>query len=412
MSINPLGRKEISLAADLLLGTGWNQGNYRFKRFYTGSFWSDIYCVTKDQMICSTDSSIQVWDVESERVVARLQDLEGFDLEKIFLDDADLHIHYATCGAGGSFAVWNKRLGHYLWGEKSCCGKLLQDETKLLAVLPRNRWCPEKKCVLNVPDRIQLWNKLDGTPLLSIDEDIDVWTLHMDDHRIIAATEQRSVKIWSKESGEVIRELRFSEKVEKLFIEENEFIIQLANGNVQIFDLSDFSLASNFEFSQVEALKSSRGYSQLVFDSDVILSKSNDVVVGWSRKTNQPLFQIDKCSHMHSLDAEKMLYFVDGVMEVRNKYTGRILFRLDHDRKISFTAQCDEHRIFALTDAKDLKIWDKETGEPLFVVHGVHDFKIEKDLLCISYVSGYTDICDFSSDSQFPRNGKLEEVTS
>ncbi len=401
--------------------TNWKKGQYVYQRLNCG----EVLSWTSQQLFCNVNEpplwalTVQIWDLRGATLTHSLVGFPGLDTIDYCTPHGDYLIAGANGGPTGGFAtkVWNRITGALLL-DVGCWGEAIFDGTKLF--IPSQQWRES-----HYLGGIRVWDRNTGhvTELIS-DPDFNDLRGFLGFRLVgdyVFATSKGFVKIWNKNTGTLVRQIGSSADSKtghpSFEVDGGNLICGYeGRGKIKIWKIEDGSLINVLtdpqdEISSIDTLK---------VDEDVIMVKCEDSIdenrpqhiVCWNKKDGMFRFKIATKGRLQCLDGDRFIVLFRGTFEIRNKYTGDLLKTCQAGPENAFVkfVKVDEHRIFSLLNHV-LEIWDKHTGDVLFLLKDVIDCKVIGNRMVIRSEQG-RDICDFSfiPEIPFPMKGQLPRV--
>ncbi len=394
--------------------TNWRKGQYVYQRLSCGP----VFSMTGYQLFCrGREEAVEVWDLWDASITHLLDGFVMGDTTDYYIVDGDYLIGgahnediFATC-------VWNTITGDVLLRGHGH-GNSVFDGTKVF--IPYRQFQHNRPHYLG---SIQVWlrNSKSVTTLVS-DPDFESFAGFQVVGDYLYATTKGFVRIWNKETGALVRTLgskgdnaiRCGVKKACFEVDGGNLICGCTGkGKIKIWKIEDGTLLSVLtdpqdEISSIYTLK---------VDEDVIMAKCQDLnyrgrreyIACWDKKDGTFRYKIETHGDLECLDGDRFIVVLSKTFEIRNKYTGALINICEVSEKGFFEIQVDTYRIFSMSIDGVVKIWDKETGDVLFVLNDVTDFKVIGNRMVIVYPFHNTDICDFSYTPElpFPQKGQL-----
>lgn len=389
----------------------WRKGRYVYQRL---SNCGTTLSLRSDQLFCEGPNlSIQIWNLRN----SSCRTLEGFPND----DTMDTCIHddaLLICGAnsgptgGRCFKVWDRTTGKLLWNRYSH-GKVILDGLRLL--IPHLDYNSSTQVSTG---RIDICDKNRGTIHGSIlDPELrDFYDARLKGAHVFGKIFQNFVKYWNKDTREFVRRIGTAD--DPLFAykaDGKNLVCGFRSGKIIILNQDDGTLIRELvdpegEIKEVVSVK---------FDEQVVLALCLSFHVAcWSKESGKLLFKIKiDTNNPHAILFETKIKLTGSVcilgmmaggnLELRDKLTGSLLKTCIAGERWLKILQIDDYRIFTLCN-KRLKIWDKRTGDLLFMLNDVQ-CKVFGDRMVIENSDKTVDVCDFSDKPEipFPHKGQL-----
>ncbi|MCB9092540.1 MAG: WD40 repeat domain-containing protein [Halobacteriovoraceae bacterium] len=362
-----------------------------------------MVCNASDPIRCketgySNAECFQIWDVQEGSLVQSF-DFQGWDLEEC-INDKDVFIGIATCGIGGEARIWSKTSGELIW-KVDCFPRLMLDNHILIGV---------KYDPMNFRNAtIQLWRKFDGTSLLSINApNLNHWSLFFDANHLFGLTNDGIINIWDKNSGELVNQYMFSNKICLICPLEDQSEFLCVDEDVNAFVLDNKKSQPKAIFSAVEQkIPKTKTVHKPFFDQEVLVISTEDQITCWNRSNQEVLFHFNvRVAQLLGMYADHIIFWNHhGPIQIIDKHTGKTLsiLEIQHTVPTHRKLKLNDHYLFVLhTETNTLEIWNKYKSFTVSKIDNVLDFEVKDDIVLLVFVNGKVQNCDFSFKSKLP----------
>jgi WD40 repeat protein len=367
-------------------------------------------------ILCENRWPIHIWDLNNTSCCT----VEGFPIHDDIdtcLHDEDILVSGANSGPCGGrvFKVWNKATGVFLWAGKTHC-KVMLDGPRL--IVPDSNYNDATRLstghILACDKRTghRQWSILD--PALG-----DFYSVRLKGNHLFATTLNKEfVKYWNKNTGEFVRQVGSAEKPLSTYEPDSENLVcGFISGKISVLNKENGTV-----IHELVDLEGEGEIACLLIDEEVILASNRACHFAcWSKASGSLLFKIkaepaintdwNRYSTNLFLSGPQLIWNRgDGKLEIRNKYTGLLVKSCIAGERSFTILNIDDYRIITHSYSDNrVKIWDKRTGDLLFVLNGIR-CKVFGNRMVIENNDKTVDVCDFSASPEIPfaNKGQLQ----
>lgn len=401
----------------------WRKGRYVYQRLTNcenplSLSGHQLFCTGPElSILCENRWPIHIWDLNN----SSCRTLEGFPTH----DDIDTCIHdedtligganSGPCG-GRAFKVWNKATGVFLWGGKTH-NKVILDGLRL--IVPD---CDYDSATRLSTAHIHACDKRTGHRQWSIlDPELgNFYSVRLKGNHLFATKlNNEFVKYWNKNTGEFVRKVGSAEKPLCTYeLDSENLVCGFKSGKISVLNKENGTV-----IHELVDLEGEGEIACLLIDEEVILASNRACHFAcWSKAKGNLLFKI-KADPVNDpyyrwnvyetnlfLKGSQLIWDRgEGKLEIRDKYTGSLVKSCIAGERSFTILNIDDYRIITHSYSDNrLKIWDKRTGDLVFMLNGIR-CKVFGDRMVIENSDKTVDVCDFSDKPEvpFPHKGQL-----